>query len=88
MVRSLCLSLCVLAEQNMTKSGLSDELEIIGYFTWFWVFVFSKSFRKTWIEEFKNRNWLGKFFDVLEAISSILVGLVLPLFLIYYFFIK
>ena len=72
----------------MAKNGFDDELEILGYFTWFWVFVFSKSFRKAWIEDFKNENWLGKFFDILEAISSILVGLVGPLFLIYYLFFK
>ena len=72
----------------MAKNGFDDGLEIIGYFTWFWMFVFSKNFRKEWIEEFKSDNWLGNFFSVIEAISSVLVGLVGPLFLIYYFLLK
>ena len=69
----------------MAKNGFDDGLEIIGYFAWFWMFVFSKTFRKAWIEEFQSESWLGKLFGVIEAISSILFGLVLPLFLIYYF---
>ncbi len=72
----------------MAKNGFDDELEIIGYFTWFWMFVFSESFRKTWLGEFKSDYWLGKIFNVIEAVSSILVGLVGPLFLIYYFLLK
>jgi len=72
----------------MAKHGFDDGLEIIGYFAWFWVFVFSKTFRKAWIEEFKSGNWFGKLFGVVEVISSILFGLLLPLYLIYFFLLE
>ena len=70
----------------MAKNGLNDELEIIGYFIWFWAFVFSKNYRNEWLQEFREENWVMRFFSCLEALSSILVGLIGPIFLIYYFY--
>ncbi len=60
-------------------------MELIGYFAWFWLFIFSRKFRNIWIGELKSENWISRFFSLLEAISSVLVGLIGPIYLIYYF---
>ena len=59
-------------------------MEILGYFIGFWVFLFSKKFRDIWIYEFKNTNLLGKFFDLIEAISAIVFGVIIPIVAVNY----
>ena len=72
----------------MAKGSIGDEFDILGYFIGFWLFVFSKSFREIWVSEFKKSNWFGKFFDIIGAISSIIFGVLTPIGLIYFIFIK
>ncbi len=68
----------------MAKNNSGDELEVLGYFIGFWVFLFSKKFRDIWINEFKKENLFGKFFDIIEAISSIVFGVIIPIVAINY----
>jgi hypothetical protein len=60
-------------------------IEVIGYFAFFWLFLFSKRFRALQREEWKNGDWLTRFFMVTEAIISTAFGVVLPLALIWEF---
>lgn len=62
----------------MASSSGGDEFDILIYFTGFWLFVFNKQFRNTWILDFKRQNLLSKMFDLLEAAAAIVIGVVLP----------
>lgn len=54
-------------------------IEIAGYFAFFWFFIFNKRFRALQLEEWRNGNWLDRFFIGIEALTSVAVGVVLPL---------
>jgi len=72
----------------MAQGTIRDEFDILGYFVGFWLFIVSKNFREIWIIEFKKSNWFGKFFNIIEVISSIIFGVLIPIAIIYYMFIK
>ncbi len=67
----------------MTK-GSGDEFELIGYFVFFWAFIFSKSFRDLQIKEWNLSGALNRFFMILEAASSIFCGVFLPALFFYW----
>lgn len=57
--------------------------EVIGFFFGFWLFIFSERFRIQFINEWKEGNWFNKLLALIfEIIPSILIGIVLPLYLI------
>jgi hypothetical protein len=58
--------------------ALLDSFEVLGYFTFFWLFIFKKQFREIKIVEWKEGNVGEKFLIVIEAISSIFCGLFIP----------
>jgi len=49
----------------------------------FWLFVFSSSFRKQWISDFKKANVIFKVIDSGEAIISVGIGVILPVWGLY-----
>jgi len=69
----------------MTK-GTGDGLELIGYFIFFWAFVFNKKFRAMHIQEWNASGYANRFFMILEACSSIFCGVVLPVMVLYWVF--
>jgi len=69
----------------MSKDG-GDGLEVIGYFIFFWAFIFSSKFRQSQIQEWKEAGVLSKFFIVIEVCSSVLCGVCLPAYIIYLIF--
>jgi len=64
------------------SKGAGDGLEVIGYFIFFWAFIFSTQFRQHQIQEWKESGVFSKFFIVIEACSSILCGVCLPIYII------
>ena len=56
-----------------------DAISVVGYFAFFWLFLFNKRFRETRIAEWQSANRLERFFMSMEAISSILFGVILPI---------
>jgi hypothetical protein len=71
----------------MSKGG-GDGLEVIGYFIFFWAFIFSPKFRQSQIQEWKESGVVGKIFIIIEACSSILCGVCLPVYILYLIFIE
>jgi len=67
----------------MAKFSWSDEIGFIGHVLGFWLFIFSEDYRTSWIKEFSQASFSGKLIDIAEAIFSILVGLILPVYLIF-----
>ena len=63
--------------------ALDDTIEIFGYLVGFWLFLFSKQFRMTWIEDFKNAHFIDQLFRIVGAIGSIAIGLGIPVIIIY-----
>jgi hypothetical protein len=61
-------------------------MELIGYLIFFWAFIFSSKFRQSQIQEWKESGIIGKFIIIMEACSSILCGVCLPVYIIYLIF--
>jgi hypothetical protein len=59
-------------------------IQALAYFLGFWIFAVSRKFRQTWIERFKKSSTFDKGTMVFEASASIVIGVVLPAWLIYY----
>ena len=64
--------------------AIAEGIEIVGYIFGFWLFLFSKKFRKNWISAFSRGDSAFKFFAVLEAICAIFCGVLGPLLLLLY----
>jgi len=58
-------------------------IEVVGYFAFFWLFLFSSRYRALQMEEWNNGGWFGRIFMVIEAITSTIIGLILPLALLW-----
>ncbi len=54
-------------------------MELVGLLFGFWLFVFSKLFRESWIYEFKSSNFIFKVFQLTGAILSAVVTFILPI---------
>lgn len=65
--------------------GAGDGFEGLGYFVGFWAFLFNRGFREAWPAEFKTENALCKCLSLIEAVSAVLFGLVLPVLILYGF---
>ena len=57
---------------------VSDSIEFAGYFTFFWLFLFNRSFREARIVEWREGSWLERTFILFEASVSTLIGVVVP----------
>jgi hypothetical protein len=66
---------------------VSESIETAGYFTFFWLFLFNRTFRKVRIAEWQEGGWLERTFLVFEAGVSTLIGAVLPVALLWMLFI-
>lgn len=62
---------------------MGDGIEILGWFVYFWLFIFSKKFRTAWVQEFKDGGVSERLYKCWEAVASILFGLA-PLGLMYF----
>lgn len=60
-----------------------EGVEFAVYFFGFWMFLFSPKFRRSWLQQGRSANSIGKAFMFLEAASAIFVGVVLPGALLY-----
>lgn len=65
-------------------SSLFLDLEITGYILGFWLFMLWKPFRDEWLQEFRAEDASGRAIKIFQAIVSILLGVVLPCFLVYW----
>ncbi|PLK50398.1 hypothetical protein [Uliginosibacterium sp. TH139] len=61
---------------------MSGFVEVIGYFAFFWLFVFNTRFRRALIQEWANGGFIERTGLVLEGTFSFLVGVVAPLVLL------
>lgn len=64
--------------------GVGGVLEGASYFTFFWMFVFSSEYRRQNAQEWRSGGWPKRTVLVVEAASSIFVGLVLPILITWY----
>jgi hypothetical protein len=55
-----------------------ELLEILGYFTFFWLFLFSKSFRALQVQEWRNGGLWARSVQISEALFSLVFGVALP----------
>jgi hypothetical protein len=60
--------------------------ELALYLLGFWRFVFSEEYRKDTIYDFKKGGFATRFFAVIEAGISIIIGLLFPLYIVFLFF--
>ncbi len=54
---------------------MGDGIEILGWFVYFWMFIFSKKFRNAWVQEFQDGGIPDRLYKCWEAVVSILFGL-------------
>ena len=64
--------------------AVGDTFEILGYFFFFWLYVLSPSYRKETHQTWKKSSYLDRFFMGIEAVSSLCLGLILPIVAIYF----
>jgi hypothetical protein len=62
---------------------MSDAVESIGYFVFFWLFLFNKRYRSARIAEWRDGGGFERAFLLFEAAVSILVGVVVPVALLW-----
>jgi hypothetical protein len=67
---------------------MTDIAEVAGYFIFFWAFIFSPGFRQDRISEWTTGGWISRFFILLEALSSFLCGVAVPILLIWWVIFK
>lgn len=60
-----------------------EAFEFLGYVYGFWLFIFKSKYRKQQITKFYMAKFGKKLFMVVEALVSIMCGL-LPVFIIWY----
>ena len=64
---------------------MSDAIEITGYFSFFWLFVFSRRYRLLRAAEWREGGWLERLFIAFEASVSLLFGVGVPAVLLWFF---
>jgi hypothetical protein len=62
---------------------MSDAIEFFGYFFFFWLFIFSPKYRRAQMEKWRNGSVLERIGLLFETLVSILIGLVLPVGLLW-----
>jgi hypothetical protein len=67
-------------------AGIGEWGELLGYFFWFWLFVFNPECRAEVLREWRESGLLERSWIVVEALASFAVGVVLPLVILYYLF--
>jgi hypothetical protein len=60
-----------------------EAFEFLGYFAFFWIFVFSPKFRRARVEDWREGGLLQRASLVFECAVSFLIGVVVPLVLIH-----
>lgn len=61
---------------------MGDAIDLVGYFAFFWLFLFSKKFRETRIADWRSGGLIERFFMTIESLISFLIGVILPIYLI------
>ena len=64
---------------------MSDAIEIAGYFSFFWLFLFSRRYRALRAAEWREGGWLERVFVAFEAGVSVLFGVGVPAALLWFF---
>lgn len=62
---------------------MSDALDTLLHLLGFWRFILSKNFREKWIREYKRMGVFRKLLELIEAVISVVIGLFLPMVLVY-----
>jgi hypothetical protein len=55
-----------------------ESIELVGCFTFFWLFLFSRKYRESQTERWREGGWLERSFILLEAFVSFTIGAVVP----------
>ncbi|MFG6414602.1 hypothetical protein ACG02S_11915 [Roseateles sp. DC23W] len=63
---------------------MSEVVDVLGYFAFFWLFVFNARFRRAQIEEWAGGGLIERAGLVFEATVSFLFGVIVPLALLAY----
>ncbi len=64
---------------------MGDAIEITGYFSFFWLFLFSRRYRVVRVAEWREGGWLERLFIAFEAAMSVLFGVGVPAALLWFF---
>ncbi|MCP4760919.1 MAG: hypothetical protein GY870_03995 [archaeon] len=59
-----------------------ELIEFAGYFFGFWLFLFSKKFRKYVINDWQTSGMLGKSLILFGTVSSVFCGVLVPFWII------
>jgi hypothetical protein len=62
---------------------VGESIEAAGYFSFFWLFLFNRSFREARIAEWRDGGWMERLFMLFEAGVSTLIGVVIPMVLLW-----
>ena len=65
---------------------MSDTVELLGYVTSFWLFLFNRSYRQARVAEWGEGGWFERFFMVFEGSMSALIGVAVPGLLLWLIF--
>jgi hypothetical protein len=57
---------------------VNESIEVAGYFTFFWLFLFNRSFRQAQLAEWREGGWIERAFILFEAAVSALIGAIVP----------
>lgn len=60
-----------------------EIIDVFGYVFSFWFFIFNKKFRVARLNELKKANRTDRLFHYIEALFSMLLGLGIPIIIIY-----
>ena len=60
-----------------------DIVEFFVYLFGFWLFIFSGTYRNAWVADYNENIFLGRCCKILNALISIVIGLGIPIFIIY-----
>ena len=61
---------------------MSDAIDLIGYFAFFWLFLFNRRFRESRVADWQAGGWIERFFMCTEAVISFVIGVVIPIYVI------
>ena len=67
----------------MTEEQKINTLGSLVHVTNLWSFIFNSNFRNNWVNDFNNAKLLGKSLSIMEAATTIMINMLLPIILLY-----
>ena len=71
---------------NPNNGNYKQYLDVANSIALFWNFILNPNFRETKLSEFRDAGFFNKAFSLFEAFVSIILGLLLPIGIIFLIF--